>query len=814
MAYSFKHGERPLDDYTIQRAVGSGGFGEVYYAVSDGGREVALKYLRNNPQVELRGVGHCINLKSPHLVSIFDVKKNADGDYFVIMEYCSGPSLRDLLIAEPNGFAPEKAAFFVREVAKGLSYLHDRGIVHRDLKPGNIFYDDGYVKIGDYGLSKFIAVSRHSAQTASVGTVHYMAPEIGSGNYSHGVDIYALGVMLYEMLLGKVPFEGSSMAEILMKHLTSQPEVEDLPEPFGRIIRKALEKDPKDRYQSVDEMVDDLLSVDTVQTSLAGFAAQSLEGAVRQGATPHADAPLPSPNPVPGYAGGADRTDDGGLPWAQPITPPGGAVQFPPRLARQMERISNKVEQRVAKLSGHEPPRRHRHAGGAALRHHGPHRHARAHKMHAQQGRGKMPAILLTLGLAIGLGFVFGNTWGSDEVGASAGMLTAFMAVGVGLSRKMGKWFGGLDGPRWSGAVIRILTCTPLLFLGAAPMLESKNFNEDGLAVVLGLIIVSLFANWDRNIERGAVGELGVGGAMWRGFLAAVACSIVAMFTSDYAHADASLVFMMAGAVTAAATIIVQANAWWLCASKTGVDASLDGTPRALAVEAGIPADPPPLPESAGREPITQAGVYPDHPGVLTEPVPRAGTNSLSHVRERSLFARGFWSLAAFGLMGGVIVTFLVALLTRDLHIEHRTGAILGCVACGAFMLFALRKTTAVKRDGFWRETLRPFLLSLFLFGVGGTTTAIARYYYAYDYYGDSFDMVGGNIAGLSICSFLLICTFFLGRKPRKPRPFLRDGGSGFEFASDGPVAVSVPDDVPAEMPASPADNNDAPRQE
>ncbi|MCH9035536.1 MAG: serine/threonine protein kinase, partial [Planctomycetes bacterium] len=283
MAYTFKHGDRPLDDYTIQRAVGSGGFGEVYYAVSDGGREVALKYLKENPQIELRGVSHCINLKSPHLVSIFDVKKNADGDYFIIMEYCSGPSLRDMLIAEPKGFGPQKATFFVREIAKGLSYLHDRGIVHRDLKPGNLFYDDGYVKIGDYGLSKFISISRHSAQTASIGTVHYMAPEIGSGNYSHGVDIYALGVMLYEMLLGKVPFEGSSMAEVLMKHLTAQPELDELPHPFGDVIRKALEKDPANRYQTVNEMVEALLEVDEVKRSLDGFSIRSLEGAVRQG---------------------------------------------------------------------------------------------------------------------------------------------------------------------------------------------------------------------------------------------------------------------------------------------------------------------------------------------------------------------------------------------------------------------------------------------------------------------------------------------------------------------------------------------------
>ncbi|MGB0715051.1 MAG: serine/threonine protein kinase [Phycisphaerae bacterium] len=339
MSYRFKYGDRPLDDYTIQRAVGSGGFGEVYYAVSDGGREVALKYLRQNPESELRGVSHCINLKSPHLVSIFDVKKNADGEYFIIMEYCSGPSLRDLLIAEPNGFAPEKAAFFVREIAKGLSYLHDRGIVHRDLKPGNIFYDDGYVKIGDYGLSKFISVSRHSAQTASVGTVHYMAPEIGSGNYSRSVDIYALGVMLYEMILGKVPFEGSSMAEILIKHLKSQPELDELPQPFGEVIRKALEKDPDDRYQHVNEMVDDLLAVDNVQESLAGFSPQSLGGAVRN---VHQPAPYPSPNPAPP------------VPPVPPVVPTmdlRDAGDYKGRVSKKMQKLDRKLNKKMAKLA-------------------------------------------------------------------------------------------------------------------------------------------------------------------------------------------------------------------------------------------------------------------------------------------------------------------------------------------------------------------------------------------------------------------------------------------------------------------------------
>jgi len=276
MSFRFNQGDRPLAGYTIQRGVGRGGFGEVYYALSDGGKEVALKYLRDNPQVELRGAQHCLNLKSPYLVSIQDIKQSPGGEFFVVMEYVNGASLRDLMNEEPRGLGVEKAAYFLREIGKGLTYLHDRGIVHRDLKPGNIFYEDGYVKIGDYGLSKLMASSQHSGQTMSVGTVHYMAPEVGSGNYDRTIDIYALGVVLYEMLLGRVPFSGSSMGEVLMKHLTAAPEVDELPEPFPRVIRKALAKDPRDRYQTVPEMMADVFATEALSQSVASVDSLNL----------------------------------------------------------------------------------------------------------------------------------------------------------------------------------------------------------------------------------------------------------------------------------------------------------------------------------------------------------------------------------------------------------------------------------------------------------------------------------------------------------------------------------------------------------
>ncbi len=141
-----------------------------------------------------------------------------------------------------------------RAFCAGVNYLHDHGIVHRDLKPGNVFRDDGQIKLGDYGLSKFISCSRRSGQTESIGTVHYMAPEVANGRYGKEIDIYALGIVLYEMLTGHVPFEGESVGEILMKHLTAEPTLEGVPDAYRPMIARALAKDPMARFASVSEM--------------------------------------------------------------------------------------------------------------------------------------------------------------------------------------------------------------------------------------------------------------------------------------------------------------------------------------------------------------------------------------------------------------------------------------------------------------------------------------------------------------------------------------------------------------------------------
>ncbi len=153
MKFAFAPEATPLAGYTIKRAIDRGGFGEVYYALSDSGKEVALKLLQRNQQVELRGVSQCLNLKHPNLVTIFDIRTDAEGDHWVVMEYVSGKSLEAVLDEHPKGLPLSEVEDWLAGIAAGTAFLHDRGIVHRDLKPANVFRENGVVKIGDVGLS-------------------------------------------------------------------------------------------------------------------------------------------------------------------------------------------------------------------------------------------------------------------------------------------------------------------------------------------------------------------------------------------------------------------------------------------------------------------------------------------------------------------------------------------------------------------------------------------------------------------------------------------------------------------------------------
>jgi hypothetical protein len=262
MKFTYRTGQQPLPGYTVKRGIGLGGFGEVYFAVTDGGKEVALKWIHSkNLDIEMRGVAQCLNLKHANLVHLYDVRKDEQGNHWLVMEYVAGEPLSTILSRHPNGVAPELAAQWFQGLAQAIHCLHEHGIVHRDLKPGNIFLENGLIKVGDYGLCKFIADSHHAGMTKDVGTVHYMAPEISTGNYNRQIDIYAAGVLLYEMLTGHVPFEGESAGEILMKHLTTPPDLRRVPTEFVPILEKALTKNPAHRYQTITEMARDVAAV-------------------------------------------------------------------------------------------------------------------------------------------------------------------------------------------------------------------------------------------------------------------------------------------------------------------------------------------------------------------------------------------------------------------------------------------------------------------------------------------------------------------------------------------------------------------------
>jgi beta-lactam-binding protein with PASTA domain/predicted Ser/Thr protein kinase len=256
--------------YRIMRKLGSGGMANVYLAEDQElGRRVAIKILNdrhaNDDQfVERfrREAKNAAGLSHPNIVSIYD-RGEAEGTYYIAMEYLDGRSLKELIVS--RGPAPIPIAIdYARQILTAVRFAHRHGIVHRDIKPHNVLVDaEGRLKVTDFGIAR-AGASQMTEAGSIIGTAQYLSPEQAKGApVDQTSDLYSVGVVLYELLTGVVPFSGDTPVEIAMKHLSAVPEPPsskraEIPRDLDLIILRALGKDPSERYQSAEEMDADL----------------------------------------------------------------------------------------------------------------------------------------------------------------------------------------------------------------------------------------------------------------------------------------------------------------------------------------------------------------------------------------------------------------------------------------------------------------------------------------------------------------------------------------------------------------------------
>jgi eukaryotic-like serine/threonine-protein kinase len=257
--------------YLIIRKLGSGGMANVYLASDQElGRRVAIKILderhaRDAQFIERfrREAQHAAGLSHPNIVSVYD-RGEAEGTYYIAMEYVEGRTLKELLVARgpsPLGIAID----YTRQILSALRFAHRHGIVHRDIKPHNIIVDnEGRVKVMDFGIARAGTASQMTEAGSIIGTAQYLSPEQARGApVDQTSDLYSTGIVLYELLTGTVPFTGETPVEIAMKHLSQVPAPPssirpEVPRDLDYVVLRALAKDPADRYHSAEDMDSDL----------------------------------------------------------------------------------------------------------------------------------------------------------------------------------------------------------------------------------------------------------------------------------------------------------------------------------------------------------------------------------------------------------------------------------------------------------------------------------------------------------------------------------------------------------------------------
>ena len=264
-------GELVNDRYEIEKLIGEGGMANVYLAkdtILD--RKVAVKVLRGDLAGDEKFVRRfqrealaASSLSHPNIVEIYDVGED-NGNFYIVMEYIDGKTLKQLIKKRGVLTLPETIDIMM-QLLDALATAHDSYIIHRDIKPQNIMIkDSGLVKITDFGIAMALNSAQLTQTNSVMGSVHYLPPEQASGKGSTiRSDIYSLGILMFEMLTGRVPFKGDSAVEIALKHMKEPlPKVREInpvvPQSVENIILKAAAKNPKNRYKDVRDMKDDL----------------------------------------------------------------------------------------------------------------------------------------------------------------------------------------------------------------------------------------------------------------------------------------------------------------------------------------------------------------------------------------------------------------------------------------------------------------------------------------------------------------------------------------------------------------------------
>jgi serine/threonine-protein kinase len=265
--------------YAIEGELGAGGAATVYLAEDrKHHRKVAVKVFRQElgsslgPERFLREIAIAAQLQHPHILPVHD-SGQADGLLFYVMPFVEGPSLRQRLLREGELSIPE-AVRILRDVADALAYAHRHGVVHRDIKPENVMLSDRHAMVTDFGVAKALTeaaeVKGETTRGVALGTPTYMAPEQGAADphMDHRADLYAFGVVAYEVLTGRTPFLAAGPQAMLAAHLTGDVEPVgqlrgSIPPVLARLVMKCLEKKPADRYQTADELVEELESLAT-----------------------------------------------------------------------------------------------------------------------------------------------------------------------------------------------------------------------------------------------------------------------------------------------------------------------------------------------------------------------------------------------------------------------------------------------------------------------------------------------------------------------------------------------------------------------